>query len=163
MPAVRALPTVPLGRAATWVDAAPFRAHLCHVMAVGDMSVEVVAHLAGIGPRAARHLLHGRAGRPIRRISAHTARRLLQVTSADARTAGRRLVSARVTAARLRELLAAGHPVVGLAEQVGVDPNLLRELAEGQRSVCTPLLAARLGALQAALAARDDLIYSLAS
>ena len=42
-------------------------------------------------------------------------------------------------------------------------PKLLRELAEGRRNVCTPLLAARLGALQAALAARDDLIYSLAS
>lgn len=160
---VLAIPTVPLGKAASWVDAAPFRAHLRHVMAVGDMSVEVVAQLAGIGPRAARHLLHGRAGRPIRRINANTARRLLQVTSADARTAGRRLVSARATAERLRGLVAAGHTLAELAGQVEADPQMLRDLAERRRNVCTPLLAARLAALEAALAARDDLIYSLAS
>ncbi len=132
-------------------------------MAVGDLSVEVVAQLAGIGPRVARHLLHGRAGRPVRRINAHTARRLLQVTSADARAAGRRLVHARVTAARLRDLLGAGHALVELADQVGVDAGQLRELVDGRRNVCSQLLAARVGALDAALVAREELIYSLAS
>jgi hypothetical protein len=156
------MPTVREG-AGPWVDAAPFRAHLRHVMAVGDMSVEVVAELTGIPPRAARHLLEGRAGRAVRRISADTARRLLRVTSADARTVGCRLVSARITVARLQELVAAGHDVGDLARQISIDTDTVRDLAEGRRDTCSPLVAARVGAVHAARDARYDLIYSLAS
>ena len=146
-----------------WIDAAPFRAHLRHVMAVGDISVEVVAALAGISARAARHLLNGRGGRPVRRISPDTARRLLRVTSADARWAGQRLVPAPATAARLKDLLAAGHSLDELAGEVRVAADELFALAEGRRDACTPLVAARLAALHAAVDARYDLIHSLAS
>jgi hypothetical protein len=146
-----------------WVDAAPFRAHLRHVMAVGDLSIEVVAALTGINPRAAAHLLDGRAGRPVRRISADVGRRLLQLTSFDARTVRWRLVPARMTRARLRELVAEGHGIDELASRTGVDGQTLRELLDRQRDACTSLVAARVGALHAALEARYDLIYSLAS
>ena len=147
----------------TWVDAAPFRADLRHVMAVGDMSVEVVAELTGIPPRAAWHLLVGRAGRPVRRISADTARRLLRLTSADARAAGRRRVPARGTVFRLHELVTGGHTVVQIAERTGIDHDTLRDLVEGRRDVCSTLVAGRVGALFEAREARYDLIYSLAS
>ena len=137
-----------MSEAATpWVDAAPFRAHLRHVMAVGDMGVDVVAALTGIPTRAARHLLNGRGGRPVRRISPDTARRLLRVTSADARWAGQRLVPAPATAARLNDLLAAGHSLDELAVEVHIAAAELLALAEGRRDACTPLVEARLAAL----------------
>lgn len=146
----------------SWVDAAPFRAHLRHVMAVGDMSVEVVAELTGVPLRAAQHLLLGRAGRAVRRISADTGRRLLRLTSADARTARWRLVPARGTLLRLEELLAGGLTVVEIAQRTGIDHDTLRDLANGRSDACSTLVAGQIGALHGAQEARYDLIYSLA-
>jgi hypothetical protein len=63
-----------------WVDAGPFRAQLRYLMASGSLSVDDVAAVAGISARLADRLLHGRNGRPVRRISPETARRLIQVS-----------------------------------------------------------------------------------
>ncbi len=46
--------------AGTWVDARPFRAQLRYLMASGSLSVDDVAAVAGISPRLADRLLHGR-------------------------------------------------------------------------------------------------------
>lgn len=146
-----------------WVDAAPFRAHLRHVMRVGEMSVEVVAAMTGVPVRAARHLLHGRRGRPARQISAETGRRLLRVTSFDARTVRQRLVSARGVAQQLGEIQRSGHPLTEVAAQTGIDLELLRELIEGRREVCSPLIAAQVTAVHIALDLGDDLGCPLAS
>ncbi len=63
-----------------WVDAAPFRAWLEHLMSAGGLSSAEVAALAGVSARATRALLTGRRGRPVRRICRLTAMRLLSVT-----------------------------------------------------------------------------------
>jgi hypothetical protein len=60
-----------------WVDAAPFRAQLHYLMASTSLSAEEVAAAVGISARLAQHLLHGRNGRPLRRVSHETGRRLL--------------------------------------------------------------------------------------
>ena len=63
-----------------WVDAAPFRAQLRFLMASASLSAEEVAAAAGISARLAYRLLHGRNGRPLRRVSPETGRRLIQLT-----------------------------------------------------------------------------------
>ena len=72
-----------------WVDAAPFRALLRHLMAAGAMSSDEIAALAGIPPGLADRLLHGRNGRALQRICPITAARLLLVSDFNLR-AGRR-------------------------------------------------------------------------
>lgn len=144
------------GDGVVWVDAAPFRAHLAHVMAVGDMSVDVVAAMTGVSLRAARHLLRGRGGRPVRRISAETGRRLLRITSFDARTVRQRLVSSRGAVMQLGEIRTTGLPLIEVARRSGIDEDLLVELVEGRRDVCSPLLAAQVAALHTALDAGPD-------
>ncbi len=146
-----------------WVDAAPFRAHLAHVMAVGDMTVDVVAAMAGVSVPAARHLLRGRRGRPVRQISAKTGRRLLRITSFDARTVRQRLISARGAVHQLREIEATGLTLAQVAARAGVDLDLLLELTERRRDVCSPLIAAQLTVVHTALVVGDDVGYPLAS
>ncbi len=72
-----------------WVDAAPFRALLRHLMAVGAMTSDEIAALAGIPARLADRLLNGRNGRPLQRICPVTAARLLLVSESSIRAARR--------------------------------------------------------------------------
>ena len=75
----------PRGSRVDWVDAAPFRAQLRHLMAAFSLPVEDVAAAAGISARLAAHLVYGRNGRPARRISPDTARRLLRLSDDQVR------------------------------------------------------------------------------
>ena len=68
-----------------WVDAAPFRAQLRYLMASASLPAEDVAAAAGISAPLAHRLLYGRNGRPLRRISPDTGRRLLQLSVAQVR------------------------------------------------------------------------------
>jgi hypothetical protein len=70
-----------------WVDAAPFRALLRHWMAVGAMTSDEIAALAGIPARLADRLLNGRNGRALQRICPITAARLLLVSECRIRAA----------------------------------------------------------------------------
>jgi hypothetical protein len=72
-----------------WVEAAPFRALLRHLMAVGAMTSDEIAALAGIPARLADRLLNGRNGRPLLRICPVTAARLLLVSEWSLRAARR--------------------------------------------------------------------------
>ena len=68
-----------------WVDAAPFRAQLRYLMASTSLSAAEVAAAVGISARLAERLLRGRNGRPLRRVSPETGRRLLRVSIAQLR------------------------------------------------------------------------------
>jgi hypothetical protein len=80
----------------TWVDAAPFRAHVAHLMAAAALDVEAVALLAGVRTRAVARLMAVRQnGRPVpRRINPELARSLLEVRSSDVRALRCRVVGA---------------------------------------------------------------------
>jgi hypothetical protein len=82
------------GLAGQWVDARPFRAQLHYLMASGSLTVDDVAAVAGISARVAERLLHGRDGRPLRRISPDTARRLIQISHQHVRALRRIMVPA---------------------------------------------------------------------
>ena len=71
-----------------WVDAAPFRAQLHHLMGSTALSLGEVAAAAGISVRLAEHLAYGRNGRALRRVSPDTARRLMTLSVAQLRRRG---------------------------------------------------------------------------
>jgi hypothetical protein len=128
-----------------WVEAAPFRAHLRHLMAVADLSATTVAVLVGISPRLAHRLLYGRGGRALRRINPDTARKLLRVTPAEARAVRRRRVPAQATVQHLHQLRDAGWTDGQLAQLVGVALPALDVLLADSNATCS-----QLGALRAA-------------
>jgi len=142
--------------AGAWVDARPFRAHLRHVMAVGNLSAVEVATLAGVSPRLATSLLTGRSGRPVRRISPDAARALLALTASDARAVRTRQVPAEEFRQRLRRLQSRGWDRSALAEQLGVATGDLVTLADARTSWCSALLAIRLVALARAATGPDS-------
>lgn len=126
-----------------WVDAAPFRAHLRFLSGVGSLTTEDVATLAGISTSAADHLLHGRAGRSVRRISPEVARRLLAITANDVRSMRWRLGPARRARLALAALRRAGRTDAEIAELAGISATDLAELA-GSAEHCSQLLIIRL-------------------
>jgi hypothetical protein len=79
--AVRAAPE----QAGHWVDAAPFRAQLHHLMGSTGLTAAEVAAAAGISARLAVHLGYGRNGRALRRVSPETGRRLMALSVAQLR------------------------------------------------------------------------------
>jgi plasmid maintenance system antidote protein VapI len=136
-----------------WVDAGPFRAHLRYLMASGSLSVDDVAAVAGISARMADRLLHGRNGRPLRRISPDTARRLIQISDQQVRALRRIMVPAAPARLQLRRLHRAGWHNLAIAERLGVAAPELMELAAGA-GACSLLLTVR---LTAAARAEDSL------
>lgn len=126
-----------------WVDAGPFRAHLRHLMEVGGLTVAEVAVLAGVPPRMATSLVHGRAGRPVRRISPDNARVLLRVTAGAVRDLRARQVPAEESRLRLRRMLAR-EELLGLADELGVAAAALQELADDGSAWCSARLALKL-------------------
>ena len=102
-----------------WVDAAPFRAQLHHLMGSTALTAAEVATVAGISARLATHLAYGRNGRALRRVSRDTGRRLMAVSAGQLR----RLRWVTEPAGRAREQLerlrGAGWDDPAIAERVG--------------------------------------------
>src|SRR5688572_15836855 len=138
-----------------WVDARPFRAQLRYLMASGSLSVDDVAAVAGISARLADRLLHGRDGRPLRRISPDTARRLIQISDQQVQALRRVMVPAAPARLQLRRLYRAGLEDPAIADRVRVAVPELVELASGA-DACSMLLTVR---LTAAARAEDNLRF----
>ena len=138
-----------------WVDARPFRAQLRFLMASGSLTVDDVAAVAGISARLADRLLHGRDGRPLRRISPDTARRLIQISDQQVQALRRIVVPAAPARLQLRRLHRAGLEEPAIAERVRVAVPQLVELASGAET-CSLLLTVR---LTAAARAEDSWHY----
>lgn len=131
---------------APWVAAAPFRAHAHNLMGIGGLTVDDLAALTGLTAALLQHLLHGRDGRPLRRVSPETARRLWRVTQTDVHALPERSIStvlAREPYERLRE---SGWPDEVIARRVGVQLSQLADLRMPDRQ-CSLLLGVRLTAV----------------
>jgi hypothetical protein len=128
-----------------WIDAGPFRAQLRYLMASGSLSLDDVAAVAGISARLADRLLNGRNGRPLRRISPETARRLIQVSDQHVQALRRIMVPAAPARLQLRRLHRAGWDDYAIAARVRVPVPELVELAAGAET-CALLLTVRLTA-----------------
>ena len=126
----------------SWVEAGPFRAHLRHLMSVGALDAAEVAVVLGLSTRAVTTLLTGRAGRPTRRISPGTARRLLLVSAGDVRGLRWCLTPAESARHALSRLLSDGWSPGEVALASGFGVADLEGLPGVSR--CNRLLAVRL-------------------
>ena len=142
----------------TWVDAAPFRAHVAHLMAAAALSVEAIALLAGVRTRAVARLMAGRGiGRPVpRRINPELARSLLKVRCSDVQALRCRVVGAQPVIGRARLLRSLGWSESRLAAALGVDRHSLAGLLDGSATTSTALIAVRAAAAVQAVRAIDS-------
>ena len=113
-----------------WVLAAPFRAHVRHLLDCTGLPWPVVALEAGIPPALVRHLLYGRRGRRLARIPPGTAVALLRLDSAALLGTAARWVPAASTASRLAYLLSRGMPTAPLARFCRITESELEALLE---------------------------------
>jgi hypothetical protein len=130
---------------AAWIDASPFRAHLTLLLATG-LTAAVIARLAGVSVRAVEHLAHGRHGRPVRRVSADTGRRLLRITTLEARAIRFRPVPVRPSRYRLRALVDAGLTLQQLADDLAVSIRDLEQVLGRGSATCSQLVALKISA-----------------
>ena len=108
--------------------AAPFRAHLWSVVGLTGVHWRVVALRAGVSPALVRHLLFGRDGRSVKRISHGSALRLSGLDHEDIMELHHRLVSAGPTVRRYERLRKQGHTASELAVVYQVDRAALESL-----------------------------------
>lgn len=137
-----------------WVDAAPFRAYLQFLAAIGDVPPEVVALLAGIAPRLSRRLLTGDGNRPLRRISPDTARRLYAITPSVLHECRYRTVPAGPVVATMRAMAELGWSAAVWSERLGLSPAAVTSLFTGRAQTCSFWLSLQVRA--AAVDLRSD-------
>ncbi|MBP8918224.1 MAG: hypothetical protein KBG85_00805 [Micropruina sp.] len=130
----------PEGR--SWIDAAPFRAHVLHVAESAGVPWPAVAVVSGVPLASVRTLLFGRRGRRQTRIGPQAAARLLNVGVTDLAGLRNGRVPAASTATRLRRLLAAGADPLLLARWCDLRNADLARLADGDVPACSRLTAA---------------------
>ena len=126
----------------SWIDAAPFRAHVLHVVESAGVPWPAFAVIGGVPLATLRTLLFGRRGRRQTRIGPQLAARLLSVDVAD--LAGLRtgqVAAAASTVIRLRRLLAAGADPLLLARWCELRPVDLARLVDGEAAACSRLTA----------------------
>lgn len=128
-------------RDAHWVLATPFRAHLRHLGRTTGVPWRALALAAGVEPTLVRALLHGRGGRPLKRLHPEAARRLLELTPRSVEALRHRRVVAGEVPRRLRELRAAGVGTEELADWLQVPRSEVLALLEGPPGCCTQLTA----------------------
>ncbi|MFT3971863.1 MAG: hypothetical protein QM695_16705 [Micropruina sp.] len=132
----------PAARHATWVDAAPFRAHVRHTIEAAAVPWPVVAVAADVSLASVHALLAGRAGRTQTTIAPLMAARLLRLDARALHAMRSLRVSGWLTGRRLRDLLTAGSDPVRLARWCQIDLNELILLVEGEPTTCTRLTEA---------------------
>lgn len=128
---------------AQWIDARPFRAHLLHLTECSGFDWQTVAIVAKIPATVVDRLLHGRGGRPVRRISPDIAWRLYEITPHQLHKIRDRRVPAGPTRTLLTQLLDHGWPVAEIAERLEVSTETVAGIVERKIRRCPKLLALR--------------------
>lgn len=134
-----------------WVDAAPFRAHVRHLMAETGVAWRTIAVLADVPSQAVDHLLRGRQGRPVPRLHPLIAERLFHLTRDVVTDASARHVHAGRTQTLLQCLVGRGWAIRDIARRTRLPESELSAIAAGREAGCSQLLAATVKAAAQAL------------
>jgi lambda repressor-like predicted transcriptional regulator len=134
-----------------WVDAAPFRAHVRHLMADSGVAWRTIAVLADVPSQSVDHLLRGRNGRPVPRLHPLIAERLFHLTKAAVDDSANRRIHAGRTQRLLQCLTARGWVVRDLARRARIPETELADLLAGRSPSCSQLVAATVKAAAQAL------------
>lgn len=132
---------LPCDTAVHWVTADPFARHLRDLVETTRLPWRVIAIHCGVSSRTLARLL-GR-GRPLRRIRAVDAARLILVQPGDLQQIHVRTVRSHSTRERARALLAHGHDRDSVAGYLGVDTGWLDALVSGEVRTCSDLVRLR--------------------
>ena len=92
------------------------------------------------------HLAHGRRGRRVRRICGDTGRRLLRITTMEARAIRFRPVPVRPSRYRLRSMVAAGWTADRLADGIGLSIRDVEQVLDQRSTTCPQLAALKISA-----------------
>jgi hypothetical protein len=141
-----------------WLDPAPFRSHVIHLMTTSGLTERELAALCRVSARLVRRLVVGRAGRPMRRIDPLSAGRLLAVSALEAGVVRTRQVPADNSRALLLTLFGRGRSAASLSRITGLAGGEVGELAAGRTELCPQLVELR---LLAALAESDAAVAAL--
>jgi hypothetical protein len=135
-----------------WVLAAPFRAHVRHLITASGLAWRTVALLAGVPAAAMDRLLHGRGRRHQQRMDPVLAGRLFQLTSKDLAAARMQTMPVAVCRAALLDLARSGWAATEIAWRANLSPAQLNAIAGGQQAQCTRAIGATILAAAQALA-----------
>jgi hypothetical protein len=125
-----------------WVPAAPFRAHLRHLLDLTGLPWPVVALKAGVPPRLVRRLLFVDQGRRLPKLPRESAMRLITLNDATLAELAHTWVPADDTRHHLAEVLARGCPAPQLARYCRLSvPELMAALDAPRCTELTALLA----------------------
>lgn len=124
----------------TWVQAAPFRAHVRHLIDAAGVPWRVIAIAARVPAATVRTLLVGRDGRLRPRISRRSAECLMTVRVDDLQAARFTPVPAARTGRMLSALHQRGLGWEEMAAMLGSDAVTLSRIACGGRRTCPALL-----------------------
>lgn len=127
----------------TWVDAAPFAAHLGHLCSTTGLPWPVVAAYAGLPLRTAERLVPWTPARRLRRLPRSLAQQVFAVTPEELLRLRGVWVSAEACARRVAELVGRGVPMGRIADQLGCSTDLVARLADGAPATVSAELALR--------------------
>lgn len=137
-----------------WVDAAPFRTHLQHLLGVSRLPWRVLAVAADVPDRMVQRLLF-ESHRSLRRIRHIDARHLMELTPQRLTQMDRSAVPAALARRQSLALLAAGADRLEVATFLGCTPQALRHLTDGRTRWCSAMLTARAEAAARAHGVQD--------
>ncbi|MCL1923884.1 MAG: hypothetical protein FWG15_08560 [Propionibacteriaceae bacterium] len=123
-----------------WVSAAPFRAHVSHLIQNAEVPWPVVAYQAGVPQAALRTLMQGRQGRVRTKISQDLASRLINLRPQDLHWMRTSQVNAQRTATRIRNLRTAGKSWSDIARFLTIDVATCAAIARGERSCVSVMI-----------------------
>ena len=134
-----------------WVDAAPFRAHIRHLMGETGLAWRTIAVLADVPSQSVDHLLRGRNGRSVPRLHPMIAERLFHLTRDAVADASVRQIHAGRTQTLLQYLAGRGWVIGDIARRTHVPEAQLAAIAAGGEAACSQLVAATVKAAAQAL------------
>lgn len=135
----------------SWVDAAPFRAHVRQLIETCGITWRTVAMLAEVPSAAVARLLRGRRGRPVPRLHPLIAERLFHLTGDAVAEASLRPAYAGRTRALLQRLTERGWTPAQVSERTGLPGWEVDGIAAGERVYCSRLTEATIKAAAQAL------------
>ena len=123
-----------------WVLAAPFRAHVTHLMETAQVPWPIVAYQAGVPLATLRTLLFGRHGKARIKITHQAATQLIDVRTEDLRWMRHSQISAERTGTRIRLLRSRHMSWEQIAEFLDIDISFCQSLARNERTCCSVMV-----------------------
>ncbi|MCL2735736.1 MAG: hypothetical protein FWD75_03770 [Propionibacteriaceae bacterium] len=130
----------PVHQDGRWVLAAPFRAHVVHLMNNAQVPWPAIAYQSGVPQATLRTLLFGRNGKARTKIAHHAASQLIALRPEDLRWMRVSQVSAGRAAARIRILRGRGIPWEQISAYLHLDVETCGAMARGERTSCSAMV-----------------------